>query len=1680
MINKKSLITLLIFIFLTSFVFSVYSTDIVNIDSGSYNDDIFVSVDDISNTENIFYSFGEAEAEALPNIPYNGGLLLSAIPGEERSYNLNFLINNNLYNYKYIIDKKKPEPPETVFNEGYSFISNSSEELNIYYGYDDYKQGEVFLWSGEPLSAPNAGIIFYFAVDNAGNKSETRIINPFEQTSLPGKAALQIKSPAEGEFSNTQLLYIEKKGFEWIKYTLNGLDPKVSGAEYNEPVEIRRYGNVILKVAAKPIFSDKLITKEIIYRVNTRAPIKNIPSSGIYSGSINIKSNLNNYRYCLEDRVPNLDDPLFNSELTINPVYGGVKYTTLRINNPEEVTDADFRYFYIIDDRLPANPIIECSSRLPAENVIDVTIAGPEYSDIYYTVDGSTPGKSSKKYSNTFSLDVPDNKNAGSLIIKARAVSLNGKPGNIVSKFFTYDTKKPEIPEVKIIFNEESGLYELDYNIEPGEILYYKLTDADSDFAKINKDNFFLDMPEGSFRKFDFVFSSVDSAGNWSDLSEPLSIVIDKRYPEQPQINFNENILEINSIYYISYFYELIYNDRILDTGISEYTEPVDFSDKVIPGSVLKLIVTSSDDLGNKINKFITFNTPLDKIDKEAVLFSRKSEDIYSGSEVSFFAYPDGIDDKLYYYLTDETNGDDNKTTGPFETDGYISIAGTENEKKEYYLEVFSLNELTGEKSRVSSYNFTIDNEKPLIPQISGLKNNSVIGNKAILEPNGDDDSIVFLNFSNSADSLGEMFGDNSIIFNKPIVFDTKEHEVKDFYLKIGAGDSAGNSSINENIFHFTIDKKPPVINDIKIENGNLSISGEENTKYYYETGIKGSRIEEPDFSSQYFQDELNIENKSGYETSYIIKILAVDEAGNKAKYPISLMYSIDNKKPDVNEAPIVNVDEKKKKIFVHWKDSEYSIFYKIKKNGSLLDEEWLEYRYPFSFKYSSDINQAEMLYYSEDSAGNKTEINTYTVALQGNSSTELAQGIKNNAFYNSDLELSPINPDSLIRYEITTDKLLPLDVTVFSPELPDLLPFKIEEGESINFIVSLKEFKNYDDKKGGAEQVLRFTIDKQHPEPPEIDGIKDGEYYLTDCIAFFKPTEDTVYYSINNQTLSNEDFMKYEEPFEIKSREGTYNSFNIHAYTEDYSGNKSNTKSWSITIDKEIIYVSENGKDYYQGTRSWPFRTLNKAIEQVKLSDRKTIFLEDGIYSLNSPAVIDEKITFYGGFKKGNWQEKSGTTTILLDKEFPEDNPGFYIYGGNLTIDNCKINTTVSHKSPGFLINKGNLNLSNCVVVNDSDDDSSLIVQNYGRLYINNSDISGQSKTEPFINCNYGQIAITKSSLTVSSDAADSFIINAENCSDFDVSSSKIIIAGGVNATALKLVNTNADIRNTELISTGCEASSTAAYVVDSKLSVKYSRFVSSDENRISRSIITEDSTLNIDNNHFEVDSKSGIIVFNLTGGENKFYNNRVNTGECNDFSYLFLLNGGFHSIETNQFEIKGADEIVSIRSKNASLDYLNNTFSTTGGKINTIMFKAEGKSVNRIINNIIIRNTESGTDALIYKMSEDSMISFKNNCVYGWNNYINGIEHAEDLISLDLVDGIYSAGRYSGNIEESPDKTFIAGFKLSPESRCIDSGYDVKNILSRNSDMEGDLRPNKVLNTSAAYDIGADEYYK
>ena len=112
----------------------LYSEVLLSHPEGLYREDIFLSITDFSNSDEVYFSFDNGDE--APGIPYDGGFLLSAIEGEERTYKLNLLFNGELISRIYTIDRKAPLKPEPVLIDdedgyGWSFVTYT-EDVSVF------------------------------------------------------------------------------------------------------------------------------------------------------------------------------------------------------------------------------------------------------------------------------------------------------------------------------------------------------------------------------------------------------------------------------------------------------------------------------------------------------------------------------------------------------------------------------------------------------------------------------------------------------------------------------------------------------------------------------------------------------------------------------------------------------------------------------------------------------------------------------------------------------------------------------------------------------------------------------------------------------------------------------------------------------------------------------------------------------------------------------------------------------------------------------------------------------------------------------------------------------------------------------------------------------------------------------------------------------------------------------------------------------------------------------------------------------------------------------------------------------------------------------------------------------------------------------------------------------------
>ena len=85
----------------------------------------------------------------------------------------------------------------------------------------------------------------------------------------------------------------------------------------------------------------------------------------------------------------------------------------------------------------------------------------------------------------------------------------------------------------------------------------------------------------------------------------------------------------------------------------------------------------------------------------------------------------------------------------------------------------------------------------------------------------------------------------------------------------------------------------------------------------------------------------------------------------------------------------------------------------------------------------------------------------------------------------------------------------------------------------------------------------------------------------------------------------------------------------------------------------QKVFYVAPNGNDSNFGTIDKPFQTIQKALDQATVSNVKSILLNEGVYQLDAPIVLQprhsgiiisnfnqEKVVISGGRELNGWKK--------------------------------------------------------------------------------------------------------------------------------------------------------------------------------------------------------------------------------------------------------------------------------------------------------------------------------------------------------------------------------------------------------------------------------------------------------
>jgi hypothetical protein len=620
-------------------------------------------------------------------------------------------------------------------------------------------------------------------------------------------------------------------------------------------------------------------------------------------------------------------------------------------------------------------------------------------------------------------------------------------------------------------------------------------------------------------------------------------------------------------------------------------------------------------------------------------------------------------DTEVFYTLT--TDG--TEPPEPGESSSLLSsdivFQGVEGEETVYTVKLLPMIRSSRARGSSASYRFTVDKKPPQLPVLTGFEPDAVYNTPVRLSASVPEGVRFFIAYSTDQDKLPNPFGEGGYLFQSSFTLDADKGEEKTFTILTGAYDPAGNKTLQSKPLRLTIDKKnpdPPVFAGIP-EGGRtngaviLSFAGaaaqEAGNSVYYTLAEGNALPELPTKKSALYEKPILLQGEDGKESVYTLRAIAFDRAGNSSSDFSSVQFVIDRLAPDKPVRPVINPLRQKNSLIVSWSQpAEAELYYSVGEGG-----EFKKYTAPIEVAAKNGEN-VHLAYYASDDAGNRSGIEVMEFDLVS-LSENFVSGAASGTVTNKAVTFSSLASAGVVRYEVSTTGKDPSPVTQFSSLLGKGVSFDAVYGETIKFSVRFRLFENEQDAGGGTEKAVSFTIDKTPPEPPELSGIEDGAFYQDDRVLSFTSSEGEIFYFVSytdtGEPVFDKDFTRYANQVRIGSREGEFNAYTVSAYTVDRAGNKSNvTRRWKIAIDKKIIYVnSSSGNDFYEGTRTRPFKTIEQALKHSEKTGRKTLYLSEGDYEAQSTITLPEGIVLSGGYDS-SWQRTSGKSVItaLMD----------------------------------------------------------------------------------------------------------------------------------------------------------------------------------------------------------------------------------------------------------------------------------------------------------------------------------------------------------------------------------------------------------------------------------------------
>ncbi len=1580
---------------------------------GVYNHDVTLTLTtDVPGT--IMYSFRSSLDPG--KVKYRAPLVLTAIPGEKRTYMLSIsaadsadgtVIKRDL---TYSIDKTIPlvpsvHPSAGIYNAAVRLRFDKTEN-RIYFSLSENGKGAFSLWRGSPIviqqtEQMHTVILRAYAVSSAGNRS-SELVRRFSVLPLKKPAAsLHVYSPVQGTFRNSQLLYIDQAGFKWIRYSIGSNDPAKFGTTYRYPILFKEKGSYVLHVAGLPYNSSNIIRKSLRFSIEEGTSSISSVESGVYEDALTIKFAGTGYRYRLSDTDKGKEEFLnYTKPFSLNPVEGTIKFVPLRVSGAHDKGKGVYRYFYVFDKRKPGTPIIHVAANFPGKTA-EVSIIGPSQARVYYTLDGSTPDNYSVLYKGPFTIRFPHTIKTGSKIIKAAAYFQNGIESSSAAYLLPFNFLPPEKPEIHCT-KIDQRTYRLYISNKEDFTFYYTLSydgkaPPDPDTTSfIGLQTSFFHIPRGITGRITIKGMLMDSEGNLSGISS-VSTSFDTQPPEAPTLQIVSDAVMLQGDG--STYFALKQKNSRAPLVFSKYVQP-------LPVSTLrkdvKLVAYAVDDSGNRS---ITVSWELPFSGSKNIAAGRfritgiQNGGIYKTAR-TVRVYPDPHV-RLYYQYSDTGSvpadprqTPDMRLLRPLHFD---APGGTE---KKFIVKVLSVQGEAPQNGTITVLTFTIDKEPPPSPVFTSLTNGAVYNRPVTLSVRDKESSVWILCREKITASERTSLSDyitEGVLLKDSITIDVNSGEDKTFQISAAAVDKAGNTSFSPNIATLRIDKKPPlppsifgITSDEKTSKPvTFSLYSETKDHLYYRISHDGTIPGM--YNGTPYVKPVTIKGRENSLLRYTIAAWAVDEAGNYSKNQVLDTVTISRLKM-VPASPSIQQVNNDTAVVSFPSIPGSQVYYKW------LTDNFIPYTGPVFISLDQKRAQNSFFTYTANNYGNTSPI--AALVLQSSSKKHnLLVGVKKGGLYSGRVTIRKRIPNSLLRYEVSAQGTPVREVSLFSPELSDSLTFDAAKGETLQLTLAVMAFDRRTHLAVSPEERYPFTIDRSIPGTPRISGVHQGDHYESGRVITLSADGGTVFYKLVQEGGVSAPYSVYTKPIHVDVSGGMLSHFTIQAYTRNRAGNKSSVVSLSFSINKAVIYLSTQGKDSYDGSRSRPLHTLQRALERAYKTGRTKVYITDGEFPLPEGIVIPSNISLYGGFSPSNWKAGS-TKTVFTRGGNDRTTPLFTIVSGKVLMKNISMNN-VGIDTSLLLQQGGTLHLSDCDIIFANGKGTHAVKATAGSLLFDDVHIYvGPVQQATLISLAKCSFRINRTTVKSTGRFNRLSVFNGTGGSSGTFDTVKVTLSEGRVTELFTITDGSLSVANSS-IQTGAGLISATGFILNrAKLILKHCTVTTDSRSRIFSFVDSDHSTVSVSDSHITGSAVSGISLFTLNTSTLTMNTVTMKAEDTTDFIYAVRSKASHLDINGSTFTLGNSSDSSFLTAAGSSLSFeKNNVYSSIQN--NAVLFNLTNVATLYVTDNDFTQ--QRTTTALPLLITGHGTVYLRNNTFTKWRSLVNDngtiLKTGEDL---------------------------------------------------------------------------------